>query len=182
VEKLTAAVAAGDPPELVSVGAHEVQTLAAGGAVASLEGYLQRSGALRKRDIWPSLLGDVTYRGQVFGLPYGSDLRVLYISVDRYRAAGLDPQQPPRTWDDLEQTIATVHRGAPARRSSTWASTPSSAAAASTAGWSPSGSSAACLGVTPEHRRVPSASPARAAPPKTAAMVTGLAGLPASPR
>jgi ABC-type glycerol-3-phosphate transport system substrate-binding protein len=47
VEKLTAAVAAGDPPELVSIGAHEVQTLAASGAVTALEDYLQRSGVLR---------------------------------------------------------------------------------------------------------------------------------------
>jgi ABC-type glycerol-3-phosphate transport system substrate-binding protein len=111
VEKLTAAVAAGDPPELVSIGAHEVQTLAAGGAVASLEDYLRRSGALRKPDIWPTLLKDVTYKDQVFGLPYGPDLRVLYISVDKYRGAGLDPRQPPRTWDALDQAIAKVHRG-----------------------------------------------------------------------
>lgn len=111
VEKLAAAVAAGDPPDLVSIGAHEVQTLAAGGAVTSLEDYLQRSSALRKQDIWPTLLKDVTYKGQVSGLPYGPDLRVLYISVDKYRGAGLDPRQPPRTWDDLEQAIAKVHRG-----------------------------------------------------------------------
>ncbi|HEX2032994.1 MAG TPA: extracellular solute-binding protein [Chloroflexota bacterium] len=111
VEKLTAAVAAGTPPELVSVGPHEVQSLAVGGVVQSLEDYVKRSGAVRKEDIWPSLLNDVSYRGQLYGMPYGPDLRVLYLGADRYQAAGLDVTRPPRTWNELEQAIAKVHRG-----------------------------------------------------------------------
>ena len=54
---------------------------------------------------------DVTYQGQAYGLVYGPDLRVMYVSVDKYRANGLDPDKPPATWDELEQAIARVHRG-----------------------------------------------------------------------
>ncbi|MBI3973423.1 MAG: extracellular solute-binding protein [Chloroflexi bacterium] len=110
-EKLTVAVAGGDPPEMASVEPYHIQTLAVGGVVISLEDYLKRSREIKKDDIWPTLLRDVTYKGQVHGLVYGPDLRVLYMSVDRYRGAGLDPNRPPRTWNELEEAIAKVHRG-----------------------------------------------------------------------
>jgi multiple sugar transport system substrate-binding protein len=110
-EKLTVSVAGGDAAELVSVEPYHIQSLAQQGIVISLEGYLKQSQAIKKDDIWPSLRRDVTYKGQVYGLVYGPDLRVLYISVDRYRATGLDPTKPPQTWDQLEQAIAKVHRG-----------------------------------------------------------------------
>lgn len=110
-EKLTVAVAGGDAAELVSIEPYHVQGLALRGVVISLEGYLKQSSAIKRADIWPTLMRDVTYKGQAYGLVYGPDLRVMYISVDKYRAAGLDPNKPPKTWDELEQAIAKVHRG-----------------------------------------------------------------------
>jgi multiple sugar transport system substrate-binding protein len=110
-EKLTVAVAGGDAAELVSVEPYHVQSLALRGVVISLEDYLKQSAAVKKADLWPSLMRDVTYQGRVYGLVYGPDLRVLYVSADRYRATGLDPSKPPRTWAELEQAIAKVHRG-----------------------------------------------------------------------
>jgi multiple sugar transport system substrate-binding protein len=111
VEKLTAAVAGGTPPELTSIGVHEVQSLAASGAVTSLDDYLKQSREVKKEDVWPTLLNDVTYKGKVYGVPYGPDLRVLYMSADRYRAAGLDIAKPPRTWDEFQEAIGKVRRG-----------------------------------------------------------------------
>ncbi|HEV2125772.1 MAG TPA: extracellular solute-binding protein [Chloroflexota bacterium] len=110
VEKLTAAVAGGAPAELFSIGIHTVQTVAASGAVMSLEEYLKRS-TLKKQDIWPTLLNDITYTGKVHGMVYGPDLRIMYISADKYRGAGLDPERPPKTWNELEEAIGKVHRG-----------------------------------------------------------------------
>jgi multiple sugar transport system substrate-binding protein len=110
-QKLTVSVAAGDVAELVSVEPYHIQGLGLRNVVISLEPYLKKSAAIKKDDIWPSLMRDVTLKGTVYGLVYGPDLRVLYISVDKYRANGLDPTKPPRTWDELEQAIAKVHRG-----------------------------------------------------------------------
>ncbi|HEX2037118.1 MAG TPA: extracellular solute-binding protein [Chloroflexota bacterium] len=109
--KLIVAVAGGDAAELVSVEPYHIQGLALRGVVISLEDYLKKSPVIKKENLWPSLMRDVTYKDKAHGLVYGPDLRVMYISVDRYRATGLDPDKPPRTWDELEQAIAKVHRG-----------------------------------------------------------------------
>jgi multiple sugar transport system substrate-binding protein len=111
VEKITAAVAGGDAPEMVTVGTHEVQELAASGAVRTLEPWLKGSRTLKKADIWPTLVDDFTYKGQAYGIPYGPDLRILYVSVDKYRRAGLDPARPAKTWAEFEDAILKVHRG-----------------------------------------------------------------------
>jgi multiple sugar transport system substrate-binding protein len=110
-QKLIVSVAGGDAADLVSIEPYHVQGLGKRGVIASLDGYLKKSAALKKEDVWPTLMRDVTYQGQVYGLVYGPDLRVMYISVDKYRSTGLDPEKPPRTWDELEQAIAKVHRG-----------------------------------------------------------------------
>src|SRR5688572_15223244 len=54
VDKITAAVAGGDAPEMFTIGPHEVQSLAATGAVRSLEDYYKGSKDLKKTDVWPS--------------------------------------------------------------------------------------------------------------------------------
>ena len=112
VEKITTAVAGGDAPEMVTVGTHEVQELAASSAARPLEPWLKGSRTLKKADIWPTLVDDFTYKGQAYGIPYGPDLRILYVSVDQYRRAGLDPARPARTWAEFEEAILKVQRGA----------------------------------------------------------------------
>jgi ABC-type glycerol-3-phosphate transport system substrate-binding protein len=110
-QKMIVSVAGGDAADLVSIEPYHVQGLGSRGVIASLEGYLKKSAAIKRDDVWPTLMRDVTYKGQAYGLVYGPDLRVMYISVDRYRATGLDPEKPPRSWDDLEAAAAPAHPG-----------------------------------------------------------------------
>ena len=42
-----------------------------------------------------------TYDGKLYGLPYMTDTRVLFYNKDHFRAAGLDPENPPKTWDEV---------------------------------------------------------------------------------
>src|SRR5262249_26574248 len=110
VEKVTAAAAGGTTPELATVDIYTPQSLAASGATRSLEAYLKGSRVVKKADLWPTHVTDLTYKGGLVAMPMGPDLRILYISSDRYRATGLDPDRPPRTWADLEQAVARVFR------------------------------------------------------------------------
>ncbi|HVG97645.1 MAG TPA: extracellular solute-binding protein [Chloroflexota bacterium] len=110
VEKVTAAAAGGTPPDLATVDIYTPQSLAASGATRAVEDYLKGSRAVKKTDLWPTHVSDLTYKGSLVAMPMGPDLRILYISSDRYRATGLDPDKPPRTWADLEQAVARVFR------------------------------------------------------------------------
>ena len=44
--------------------------------------------------------GDVD--GKLLSFPFNSSTPILYYNKDLFRAAGLDPDQPPRTWPELE--------------------------------------------------------------------------------
>jgi multiple sugar transport system substrate-binding protein len=110
VEKLTTAVAGGVPPDLSHVDIYTPASLAASGAIISLENYLKTSRELKKSDLWPTHVADCSYNGQLVAVPFGPDLRVLYIYKNHYDALGLDVTKPPRTWPEFEAVIQRALR------------------------------------------------------------------------
>jgi sn-glycerol 3-phosphate transport system substrate-binding protein len=41
------------------------------------------------------------YNGNVYGLPFAASNAVMYYNKDLFRQAGLDPEKPPATWDEV---------------------------------------------------------------------------------
>jgi ABC-type glycerol-3-phosphate transport system substrate-binding protein len=137
VEKVTAAAAGGTPPDLATVDIYTPQSLAASGATRAVEDYLKGSRAVKKSDLWPTHVTDLTSKGSLVAMPMGPDLRILYISSDRYRATGLDPDKPPRTWE-LQFAFATYPvppNGKRANYGGGWANVLSSGAKNPEAAW-----------------------------------------------
>ncbi len=54
-----------------------------------------------KADIVPVLLRNNTYEGRLWSFPFNKSVPVLYYNKDLFRKAGLDPERPPRTLDEL---------------------------------------------------------------------------------
>jgi multiple sugar transport system substrate-binding protein len=46
-------------------------------------------------------LGD--WNGKTYGMPYVFSTPVLFYNADAFRSAGLDPDKPPATWDEVKQ-------------------------------------------------------------------------------
>lgn len=46
--------------------------------------------------------------GKTYGLPYVFSTPVLYYNADLFAAAGLDPAQPPTTWDEARDAAAAI--------------------------------------------------------------------------
>lgn len=44
-----------------------------------------------------------TSNGKLWGLPYGLSTPVLFYNPDLFKAAGLDPEKPPKTWEEVLQ-------------------------------------------------------------------------------
>ncbi len=102
-DKLVAAYSAGQGPDVcfADLGGW-VPTFAAQGWLEPLDDRLATSDATEQ--IWPNLWPTVTYEGKRYGLPWYTDCRLLLYNTKMFTDAGLDPQKPPVTWDDLLAT------------------------------------------------------------------------------
>jgi len=102
-EKFLAAGTAGNSPDLyMTYGPQTTGSWATAGAIAPFDEFLKR-GDIDVNDILPGLLGSTTWKDKVYGLPYGTDMSMLYYNADMFKAAGLDPEKPPVTMEELLQ-------------------------------------------------------------------------------
>lgn len=50
---------------------------------------------------YPALMANGKIEGKTWGIPFQRSTIVAYYNKDMFRAAGLDPEAPPSTWDEL---------------------------------------------------------------------------------
>lgn len=50
---------------------------------------------------YDGFMKDATLDGKIYGVPFQRSTPVLYYNKDAFRAAGLDPNTPPKTWDEM---------------------------------------------------------------------------------
>ena len=50
---------------------------------------------------YPALMANGLIEGQTWGIPFQRSTIVAYYNKDMFRAAGLDPEAPPTTWDEM---------------------------------------------------------------------------------
>lgn len=98
--KIQAAVLAGKPPALAIADIAWMGRLLRSGALAPLDAYLKER-KVNVDDFYPSLLEYSRYEGQTLALPLTTNNLALFYNKDLFRAAGLDPERPPKTWDEL---------------------------------------------------------------------------------
>ena len=106
-ETMTAAVAAfraGEQPHIVQV--FEVGTatmMAAEGAIYPVYQLMADAGIEWDPNAFlPAVVGYYTTpEGEMLSMPLNSSTPVLYYNKAAFEAAGLDPEQPPQTWDQL---------------------------------------------------------------------------------
>ena len=52
-------------------------------------------------DFWPGAMKSVMYDGVPYGVPTNNETMALIWNADIFKRAGLDPESPPKTWDDV---------------------------------------------------------------------------------
>ena len=50
---------------------------------------------------YKGFMKDATLDGKIYGVPFQRSTPVLYYNKDAFREAGLDPNTPPKTWDEM---------------------------------------------------------------------------------
>lgn len=92
-------LAAGNPPDLVQVGFTFLETLVSSGAPLPLDPFISAS-SFDTSTLVPGMLGLGELNGQHYIVPIGTSVPIMYYNVDLFRAAGLDPDAPPTTWEE----------------------------------------------------------------------------------
>ncbi|MEE2861173.1 MAG: sn-glycerol-3-phosphate ABC transporter substrate-binding protein UgpB [Pseudomonadota bacterium] len=108
-ETMTAAIAAfraNQQPTIVQV--FEVGTgtmMAAEGAIVPVHQLMEEHGeGFDPSAFLPQVVGYYTDpEGNMLSMPFNSSTPILYYNKDVFEAAGLDPEQPPKTWAEVEE-------------------------------------------------------------------------------
>lgn len=100
-EKLVTAIAAQSAPDIAQIDQFWSSELADAGAIVSLDDFLANDPALDRADIWDKAWQTASYRGKLWSMPFALSNIALYYNKTLFQQAGLDPNQPPVTWEML---------------------------------------------------------------------------------
>lgn len=101
--KSVRAIVAGAPPDLITLrDPAYLGVVAANDAVMPLDDLFREAG-LREEDYVHGSLSQCRYNGKLYAIPYLIDCIVLLYNKKVFREAGLDPNRPPRTMEELEE-------------------------------------------------------------------------------
>jgi len=89
------------PPDIAGLDTLDVAAFADNNAILTLDSYCKQYG-IKEDDYIPTAWKMMFYRNHVFALPTTPDSNALHYNRAEYKAAGLDPNKPPQTFDELD--------------------------------------------------------------------------------
>jgi multiple sugar transport system substrate-binding protein len=99
-QQFVSVMASGKGPDVAHIWVGALPTLARQGLLAPLDAEIA---PWDQRELIPPILWEpAKLDGKLYGVPRDSYFYVLLIRRDLYVKAGLDPEHPPATWDELE--------------------------------------------------------------------------------
>jgi len=112
LQKLLCAYVGDDPPDVILRESRFLGNLAARGIVMPLDRLIERDrdepGGIRPEEYYPGCWEEMVYEGKVYGIPGGTNPSIFAYNRHAFREAGLDPDRPPRTWDELRECAAKL--------------------------------------------------------------------------
>jgi multiple sugar transport system substrate-binding protein len=106
--KITAAVASGTPPDVLHM--NRPPEFGEAGMLAQLNDFIKKDKSFNQADFFEGPWARCEFFGRVWGVPVICDDRGLWFNKALFKEAGLDPNKPPRTWNDLEQAAVQLTR------------------------------------------------------------------------
>ncbi len=102
ITKVLIAVKGGNPPQLSVILSVDMFTLIEEEAIVSIE-ELFTTDAERAwlAGFYPAFMENSQTGGKTYGVPFQRSTPVLYWNKDAFKEAGLDPNTPPATWDEM---------------------------------------------------------------------------------
>ena len=107
LDKLRTAAAGNAAPDVARLPILWGAEFAAKGQLAEVQ--LEEFG-FKREDFWSGALKSVTWNGKVYGIPTNNETMAFIWNKDVFKKAGLDPESPPATWDDVVKYSAQIKK------------------------------------------------------------------------
>lgn len=102
MQQLQVALAAKRPPAVAQIG-YNLLAYGAGQFPHVILDKLRQSDPEFFKGIPDNIMALGELNGVLHGIPFGVSTPVLYYNADLFKAAGLNPDQPPQTWEDVQR-------------------------------------------------------------------------------
>jgi sn-glycerol 3-phosphate transport system substrate-binding protein len=100
--KALAALKAGEPAQLSVMFAIDIYELIEQDAIVAFDDIVETDEERAwLKSFYPALMENGMTGGKTWGIPFQRSTIVMYYNKDAFRDAGLDPEVPPATWDEL---------------------------------------------------------------------------------
>ncbi len=99
-DKLLTAVGGGSGPDVAEIDSFWTPAFAEAGALYDLAPFMAATG-YDTTDLMDASLASITYKDKFWSIPFNLSNIVLYYNKAKFKEAGLDPEVPPATWDQV---------------------------------------------------------------------------------
>ncbi|MFQ5595336.1 MAG: ABC transporter substrate-binding protein [Anaerolineae bacterium] len=100
-DKLLTAIAGNAAPDVAQIDQFWSSELAQAGAIVRMEDFIDADPGIDKADILDKAWETATYSGDIWSMPFSLSNIALYYNKALFEQAGLDPEKPPATWEEL---------------------------------------------------------------------------------
>jgi len=102
--KAMTALKGGNPPHLSVILSTEIFTLIDNDAILAFDDLVTSSEEKQWLDsFYPALMENSRTGGKTWSIPFQRSTIVMYYNKDAFKKAGLDPEKPPATWEELTE-------------------------------------------------------------------------------
>jgi len=102
ITKVLTAIKGGDVPQLSVILSTDMYTLIDEDAIVPIDSLLKTDDDKKwLAGFYPGFMENSQTGGKTWGVPFQRSTIVMYWNKDAFKEAGLDPEKPPQTWDEL---------------------------------------------------------------------------------
>ena len=106
IEGLQRAVAADQMPSLVTIGYGYDRYVLNSGKAVPFNAFLEQT---TFDDFFEQALAPTVFDGDVYGIPFALSVPVVFYHSELFSEAGLDPDNPPQTWEEFIEATQILH-------------------------------------------------------------------------
>ena len=100
-QQLIKGIASGDVPDLITIDNPTTASFASQGALEDLTELVAKSSVIKADNFYKGSWAITQWKGRRWAVPGEANTLALFYNADMFRAKGLNPDAPPRTWAEL---------------------------------------------------------------------------------